>query len=504
MNQSALWDQLILLPNYLGHHLLMTLSALLAGIVVCLPLAILVTRVRSLQWPVLTFASVAQTIPGIALLALMVPLLGQIGFLPAFIALILYSMLPILRNTVTGILGLAPEIIEAALGLGMTSGQRLIQVELPLASPVIIAGIRTATVWVVGTATLSTPVGATSLGNYIFSGLQTQNSAALFVGCVAAASLAIVLDQLIHLAELAIQRRSRVLGWVTGFSLVSIIMIALMPLVPITRSARESMPVVLGAASFTEQYILAEAFSQRLSQAGLTASSRPSMGSAIIFEALINGHIDCYVAYTGTVWTNFMKREDIPSRKVILEQMTDWLKRNYQVQVLGALGFENTYALAMLKKKAEASRITSIEDLSLYASQLSIGSDYEFFARPEWKMLQKSYRLDFNEQRTFDPTLMYLAVQTGLVDVISAYSTDGRIIDYDLVVLVDPRQVLPPYDAVLLLSSQASKRSELVSALQVFNGAIDNQAMREANKLVDVDGESPKKAARILLKSIRL
>ena len=420
MNQSDLWDQLILLPNYLGHHLLLSLSALLAGIVVCLPLAILVTRVRSLQWPVLSFASVAQTIPGIALLALMVPLLGRIGFLPAFIALILYSMLPILRNTVTGIMGLAPEIIEAALGLGMTSGQRLIRVEIPLASPVIIAGIRTATVWVVGTATLSTPVGATSLGNYIFSGLQTQNSAAVFVGCVAAASLAIVLDQLIHLAELAIQRRSRVLGWVTGFGLVSIVMIALMPLVPITRSARESMPVVLGAASFTEQYILAEAFSQRLSQDGLTVSSRPGMGSAILFKALINGHIDCYVTYTGTVWTNFMKREDIPSRKVILEQMTDWLQRNYQVQTLGALGFENTYALAMLKTKAEASRITSIENLSLYASQLSMGSDYEFFARPEWKMLKKSYRLDFREERTFDPTLMYLAVQAGVVDVISA------------------------------------------------------------------------------------
>ena len=213
MTETALADQLRLLPEYLGHHLTLTLVALSSGIALCLPLAILVTRVKSLQWPVLTVASVAQTIPGLALLALMVPLLGQIGFLPAFIALLLYSMLPILRNTVTGILGVAPDVLEAAEGLGMTSGQRLFRVELPLAAPVIIAGIRTATVWVVGSATLSTPVGATSLGNYIFSGLQTQNSAAVLVGCAAAAALAMVLDQLIRLGELAVAGRSRTKGW---------------------------------------------------------------------------------------------------------------------------------------------------------------------------------------------------------------------------------------------------------------------------------------------------
>ena len=499
MNASALEEQLRLLPDYLGHHLVLTLVALLSGIAVCLPLAILITRVKSLQWPVLTFASIAQTIPGLALLALMVPLLGQIGFLPAFIALLLYSMLPILRNTVTGILGVAPEILEAAQGLGMTSRQRLLQVELPLAAPVIIAGIRTATVWVVGSATLSTPVGATSLGNYIFSGLQTQNSTAVLVGCVAAATLAIVLDQLIRLAELAVASRSRAKGWLAAAGLLCVLLATVALQIP---SAKGSVTVVIGAKPFTEQYILAEALTQRLNQVGLSTSSRSSMGSMILFDALTAGHVDCYVDYSGTVWANVMKRKDLPPRADLLEQMKTWLQREHQVLVLGALGFENNYALAVPRLKAEALQLASVQDLSRHAPQMTIGSDFEFFVRPEWKALREAYRLDFREQRTFDPSLMYAAAREGVVDVISAYTTDGRIIDYDLAVLADPLQALPPYDAVLLLSPTAARSVELVNTLKVFIGTIDDQAMRTANKLVDIDGESPAKAARFLLRTI--
>ena len=501
MNASALEEQLRLLPDYLGHHLVLTLVALFSGIAVCLPLAILVTRVKSLQWPVLSFASIAQTIPGLALLALMVPLLGQIGFLPAFIALLLYSMLPILRNTVTGILGVSPDILEAAEGLGMTPRQRLFQVELPLAAPVIIAGIRTATVWVVGSATLSTPVGATSLGNYIFSGLQTQNSTAVLVGCAAAAILAIVLDQLIHLAEVAVASRSRAKGWLAGAGLLFVLLATLALQIP---SAKGSAAVVIGSKPFTEQYILAEAMTQRLNQVGLSARSRSSMGSMILFDALAAGHVDCYVDYTGTIWTNVMKRKEPPPRKALLEQMTTWLKREHEVLVLGALGFENLYALAMPRQKAEASKIASIQDLSIHAPQMSFGSDYDFFGRPEWKDLRNAYRLDFRELRSFDPSLMYAAAHTGMVDVISAYSTDGRIIDYDLTVLSDPLQALPPYDAVLLLSPAAARSVELVNTLKAFIGTIDDQTMRAANRLVDIEGELPAKAARFLLEAVGL
>src|SRR6202012_242729 len=147
-----------------------------------------------------------------------------LGFLTAMLALALYSMLPILRNTIVGLTGLDPAIIRAARATGMTPWQSLWLVELPLAAPVIMAGIRTAAVWVIGTATLSTPIGQTSLGNYIFAGLQTQNWVLVLFGCVAAALLALAVDQLLALIEggLGARRRGRVVVGILGMALIII------------------------------------------------------------------------------------------------------------------------------------------------------------------------------------------------------------------------------------------------------------------------------------------
>ena len=489
--------QLALLPVTLGHHLLLSVSALLTGILICFPLAILISRTRALQWPALTFASIVQTIPGLALLALMVPLLGQIGFLPAFIALVLYSMLPILHNTVTGILGVDRSVIEAARGIGMTSTQQLLKVELPLAAPVIIAGIRTSTVWVVGTATLATPVGATSLGNYIFSGLQTQNPTAVLVGCAAAAALAITLDRLISLLESSARRHSRRTGIAAVIGLFLLLSAGVAPLMLKSKTGALS-PIVVGAKTFTEQYVLAEFLTLALKQAGLPAVSKTSLGSTILFEAVVAGDVDCYVDYSGTIWANVMKRSDIPPRAVLLEQMTRWLQEKHQVRLLGPLGFENTYALAISKESSLKQGISTLAELSAHASALSIGSDYEFFGRPEWFALKKSYGLQFAEQRTFDPSLMYAAIKAGSVDVISAYSTDGRLAAYNLVVLQDPHGALPPYDAVLLLAPAAANRRDVVAALTPLVGTIADETMREANKMVDLEHKSVAEAAAFL------
>lgn len=198
------------LPAYLGGHMRLSVAAIVTALIVSLPLGIVAARNRVIARPALGVASVLQTIPALALLALMVPLLGgMIGFLPAFIALTLYGVLPILRNTIVGLQGVDVTVREAARGVGMSPAQSLMQVELPLAAPAIIAGIRTATVWVVGAATLATPVGATSLGNYIFSGLQTRTWAAVIFGCLCSAGLALLLDQLIAAIERALKSGER-------------------------------------------------------------------------------------------------------------------------------------------------------------------------------------------------------------------------------------------------------------------------------------------------------
>ncbi len=205
------------LPDYLGNHVRVSVTALALGLVVSLPLAIAARNRPLLRGTLLGLASIVQTVPGLALLALFYPLLlalaalslgwfgfsfSAFGFLPAVLALALYSMLPVLRNTITGLRGVDPAILEAAQGVGMTPRQSLFTVELPLALPVMMAGIRTAAVWVIGTATLSTPIGQTSLGNYIFAGLQTQNWVFVLFGCLAAAVLALAVDQLLALIEI--------------------------------------------------------------------------------------------------------------------------------------------------------------------------------------------------------------------------------------------------------------------------------------------------------------
>src|SRR5258705_10878212 len=259
-------EALARLPEYLGAHVVLSLSALGLGLAVSLPLALLAVRSPRLRWALLTAASVIQTIPSLALLALFYPLLlalslltkaatgaqfSALGFLPSLLALTLYSMLPILRNTVTGLLGVDAAAKEAALGAGMTPLQSLLQVELPLALPVIMAGIRTASALVIGTATLSTPVGQTSLGNYIFTGLQTQNWIFVLFGCVAAALLALAADSLLALFERLIARRSRTsaIAAVAGLLLI-LIAGGLSPFLG------PHAQYVIGANGFPEQYVI--------------------------------------------------------------------------------------------------------------------------------------------------------------------------------------------------------------------------------------------------------
>ncbi len=495
---DVLREQLALLPEYLSRHLLLTVTALAVGIGISFPLAIAVTRVRLLKGPVLALASTIQTIPSLALLALMVPLLREIGFLPAVIALTLYSMLPVIRNTVTGIEEVDPNLIEAGRGLGMTPRQLLFTVQVPLAMPVIIAGIRTATVWVVGIATLSTPVGATSLGNYIFSGLQTQNYTAVVVGCVAAAALALVLDLLIRIMEIASARRSRTMAAVAALGVLLVIGGGLAPVL-ISRSSIDNRPgVVIGTKTFTEQYILASLIAGRLESAGYRARILDSLGSTVVFDALIAGKVDIYIDYTGTLWANHMGRNDRATADDVLREVTEWLRIEHGIECLGRLGFENTYALAMPRADAERLGITSIDDLFRHAPTMKIGGDYEFFGRPEWESLHAAYELEFAQTASMDSSLMYTAVASDEIDIIAAFSTDGRIAASDLVVLEDPRSAFPPYDAVILLGAHAANDPAIRSALLPLIGSINDDRMRTANMRVDIEGESVNAAAHRL------
>lgn len=506
---SGFWQVLLGLGDKLAAHVVLSASAIALGIALALPLAVWASRSRNVARAALGFASLVQTIPALALLALFFPILlslravfGEglptLGFLPALLALALYALLPILRNAVTAQANLDPGVLEAADGVGMSGWQRLRLVEAPLAAPFVMAGIRTAAVWTIGAATLSTTIGQPSLGDPIFAGLQTQNWVLVLAGCFASAALAMAADLLLGLIERGFALRRRAL-WLGG-------MIAVLLGVGAAAFAQSDWrgdgreTVVIGAKSFSEQYILARLIGQRLEDAGYRVEYRDGLGSAVVHRAVTTGAIDISVDYTGTLWANELGREDNPGRAAMYAALVDWKARTSEARIVGRLGFENAYAFAMRSDRARELGVTSLADLARVAPRLSVGGDPEFFERPEWLAVRDAYGLRFGTTRNFSPTFMYDALQSGEADVISAYTSDGRIAADRLTVLADPEEALSGYDAVLILSPKASRDARLRAVLEPLSGAIDVDAMRAANYAVDrtEDKLTPAQAAQEL------
>ena len=508
---NALLDTLSRVPPLLAHHVILAASALLLGIAIAVPLAVWSARRPAVATIALGAASLVQTIPALALLALFFPLLlglglPALGFLPALLALTLYALLPILRNGVAGLRGLDPAVIEAADAVGMTAAQKLRLVEAPLVAPVLIAGIRTAAVWTIGAATLSTTVGSPSLGDLIFAGLQTQNWSLVLAGSLSAAALALAVDALIGLIEHGIARRRR-RWWIGGLvALAAGLLLATAPLWQRSAGSGADRPVVIGAKNFSEQYILARLIGDRLTSAGYRVEYRDGLGSAVVYGALASGDVDVYVDYAGTLWTNQMRRTDVPSRPAMLAAIGGWAARTSGVRLLGPLGFENAYAFAMKDADARRRGIRTLDDLAAASPALALGSDLEFLDRPEWRAVRAAYPFRFRSATPYSPTFMYRALGSGSADVVTAFSSDGRIAADRLTVLADTRHAMPRYDAVLLVAPAHARDARFAAALTPLVGHVPVEAMREANYRVDRDTakETPDQAAHWLAARIGL
>lgn len=509
MIAPALAQAVAELPGLTRAHVLLSGCAIAIGVLIGVPLAQWTATRPGVRAPVLVFVGAIQTVPALALLALFYPLilaadrlagiaLPALGFLPAVIALSLYALLPIIRNGIAARQGIDPAVIEAAEAVGMTRRQQLLLVELPIGAPVLLAGIRTATAWTIGAATLATTVGQPSLGNLIFSGLQTEDWLRVLTGCLASAMLALIADGLLALIEAGVTRRSRLRLWAGVILLCAGVLFALLP---ISNAGASRGIVTVGAKNFSEQYILASAIETRLAAAGFDVQRRDDLGSAVAYRALAAGDVDVYVDYTGTLWTNVLGRSDIRPAAAMRDILARELRRRDRVRLLGALGFENAYALAMRRDRAAAMDLRSLEDLARVAPQLRLASDIEFLNRPEWRSVAAAYGLRFAEMRSYNPTFMYRAIADGSADVISAFSSDGRIAALDLVTLADPHHALPSYDAVVLISPRHADDPAFIAALRPLIGAIPIERMRRANLMVDrdTDKRTPTEAAGWLL-----
>ena len=482
-----------------GQHLVLVLVSTGIAAAVGVPLGIAMTRRPGLARPVLGVAGLLQTIPSLALFGFLIPVpfIGGIGARTAIVALVLYALLPILRNTYTGIRLVDAAVVEAATGLGMTAGQRLRMVELPLALPVILAGVRIAAVVSVGTATSAAAVGAGGLGTYVFRGIATVDTRLILAGAIPAALLALATDAVLGALE---KTRRPARAWAALAAAVAVATGLLA-----WAGAPSRRPVVVGSKNFTEQVVLGEIVAALLEGRGFAVDRRLNLGGTnVCHEAVRTGQLDLYVEYTGTALTDILKQPARSDPAAVLREV----RAAYGplgLRVGDPLGFNNTFALVMRRRDAEAGGIARISDLARHAATLRVGLFGEFLERKDGMPgLLEAYGFRFGPRpREMDLGLLYPALASGAVDLVVGSATDGLIAAMDLVVLQDDRRYFPPYDAVPVMSEAGLRRHPgLLAAVESLAGRIDEAAMRRMNYAVDGEHRAPAAVAREFLASL--
>ncbi len=501
----SLWDFLLqnraeVLELTLEHLFLVGLSTGIA-VLIGVPLGIMLTRWPSLSKPVLGFANIMQTVPSLALFGFLIPLniylfhvriLGGIGARTAIVALVLYSLLPIIRNTFTGISGVDPAIREAGRGMGMTNRQLLFQVEIPLSLGVIIAGVRVATVIAVGTATIAAAIDAGGLGRYIFRGLRMNDNTLILAGAVPAALMALAADLLLGWVERFFKtgvagrlRKSRVV-WASSLAALAAVVWLFVSLYP----AKMERHIAVGSKDFTEQIILGEILAQLFeSRAGMRVERRFDLGGNLAHEALVGGEIDVYVEYTGTALTAILKLPPLSDPGEVYRRVRQDYAQKFGIVWSEPLGFNNTFAILVRGEDARRLKLKTITDAAPYAARWRAGFGQDFMSRPDgYAGFARTYGLKFRELREMDLSLTYRALVDRQVDLIAGNSTDGLIARHDLAQLIDDRRYFPPYDAVPLIRRETLGRyPELRDLLKMLGGAISVGEMRQLN--YQVDGE---------------
>ena len=499
------WPELLTLTR---EHVFLVLISTSLAILIGVPLGILLTRVKSLRTPILGFANIMQTVPSLALFGLLIPIpfIGGIGARTAIIALALYALLPVIRNTVTGILGIDPKVREAAVAMGMTTGQILKMVELPLAMPVILTGIRVAVVISVGVATVAAAVGAGGLGTYIFRGLRQNDNNLLLAGALASALLALLGDFTLGQFEKSYEIGARSTGRAkyAGFGLVAIlagvVAIGFLPNFNSQNSTPknetgEQKKIVVGSKDFTESIILAEILAQMLEKRGITVERKLELGGNLAHDGLLSKQIDVYPEYTGTAYTAILKHTPITDPQAVYDQTTAEYADKFNLAVSPPLGFSNDFAILVRGEVARKNNLKIISDAVPMAKNWQAGFGQDFMSRADgYPGFSKAYVFNFAKQpREMDLSLTYRALQSGELDIIAGNSTDGLIAALDLFQLADDKHYFPPYQAVFIVRKAAA--AELAEVFAKLNNAISTEEMRRLNYEVDGNKRTPKDVA---------
>jgi osmoprotectant transport system permease protein len=480
------------LASLFGQHVLLVAGSTLVAVALGVPLGIFSARRPRLASPLMAVASIVQTIPSLAMFGFLlpVPFVGGVGARAALVVLILYGLLPVVRTTIAGLRGIDPAIREAGVAMGMTPGQLLRQVELPLALPSIVAGVRVAAVVGVGAATIAAAIGAGGLGEYIYRGLSMVDTTVILAGAIPAAALALIVDGGLLWLERQLSARRRHRSRRAAVTIAAAVTAVVM-LSSAVAARRSSGAIVVGSKNFTEQLVLGELLAQVIERdAGLPVDRRLNLGGTLICDrALLSGDVDVYVEYTGTALTAVFHQPVSNDSSAVFETVRAAYAKTGRT-LLPPLGFNNTFAILVRGADARTLRLRTIDDAVPLSARWRAGFGYEFVERPDgYPGLVKTYGLRFPDApRVMDLTLSYRALAAGQVDLIAGDATAGLIKGLDLVQLEDNRHYFPPYDAAAVARAATLLRYPQVrTALEGLSGRVSAADMRAMNYAADVE-----------------
>ena len=503
---SANFEQIL---NLLGQHIYLSIISVLIAVIIGIPLGILISREPKLSKPIIGTTNVIQAVPSLALLGFLIPFIG-IGSAPAIVMVVLYSLLPIVKNTYTGLTNIDADILEAAKGIGLTKSQTMKKVQLPLAFPMIMAGIRISAVTAVGLMTIAAFVGAGGLGYLVFSGVQTVDNYMILAGAIPACILALLIDFIVGKLETSFSYTNKQKSATNTGKTVKRLVIAVTSIIVVAAGAftvyskaSAGDKIVIGSKNFSEQLILGNMLADLIeNKTDLEVERKMNLGgSQVAFSAIKNGDIDMYVEYTGTGLVNILNQSPQNDPDKVYDYVKKEFKTKYGIDMLKPLGFNNTYALAVRQDTAQQYNLNTISDLAKVSDSMIMGPTIEFPNREDGLIgLSKTYNLNFKEVKAIDGGLRYTALDNHKSDVIDAFSTDGLIEEFGLKVLEDDKNFFPPYYAVPIVKEETLKEHpELEEALNTLAGKLTDDKMRKLNYKVDSLKESPAKVAKEFL-----
>ena len=505
--------------SLLLEHIELTFFAVALAIIIGIPIGILISYIKKLNKPILGLASVFQAIPSMALLGFMIPFLG-IGRVPAIVVVVLYSLLPIIKNTATGISGISDTMIESAKGIGLTNLQILFKIQIPQALPIIMAGVRISAVSAVGLMTMAAFIGGGGLGYLIFSGIRTVNNNQILAGAIPACLLALFVDYLFSIVErlvtpVALQlkgkNKEKVLKTRRKDKVILIVFIILFAIFLISKidfHKESTDTLTVASKDFTEQNILCELSSIYLANnTNIKINKQCNLGGAqVVFQALERDDIDFYIDYLGTDYTDILKYEPISNVDKVYQTVKEEFASKYQIAVLSPMSFNNTYSLAVTKDLASKYNLKTISDLAKVSKDLTISPTLEFVNRNDGLPgLLKAYNLEFKNTIAMDGSPRYTALLNNNSQVIDAFTTDGLLRKFNLTVLEDDKNFFPPYYAVPLLKEKTLEKYPQVESLMAKLGPyLTDEAMQEMNYQVDEVGKNPEEVAKEFLLANKL